>query len=218
MAVDIFQMNAKKADGTLAPFYPVAHQQSVINAMAQKAVLMTNTQAITVSGYYQYSAATTNLPVGIPTTGYILASFTDSKNGQLAIIGSTLSRVLVNGVWGSWVNSANAKDTELIYPALGNGAAGHQQFRVSYQKIGRLISFSGRLRLPVVSQNQIQIASVPAAYFPQQQQFFEVPIAGKQTDLFAKIVIDVDGIIYCYLSNTSSQYFSLDGISYLTKD
>lgn len=135
MAVDIFQMNAKKADGTLAPFYPVVHQKSVINGMAQAAVLMTNTQAITTSGYYQYSAATTNLPTGIPTTGYISASFVDPKNGLLMIQGTLWSRQLINGSWGQWQELSRDVDTGWIPVPLKNGSTGDA--RVC--KIGKVV-------------------------------------------------------------------------------
>ena len=106
----------------------------------------------------------------------------------------------------------------LRYPTMGGGASSHATFRVNYEKVGRLVLFGGRALLPVVTATQVQIASVPLEFAPQQQKFIEVPIAGKQTDLFAKIVIDVDGIIYCYFCNSASQYFSLDSVNYLSKD
>ncbi|WP_413509797.1 BppU family phage baseplate upper protein [Carnobacterium maltaromaticum] len=109
-------------------------------------------------------------------------------------------------------------ESGLRYPTMGGGASSHATFRVNYEKVGRLVSFGGRAFLPSVTATQIQIASVPLEFAPQQQKFFEVTVAGRQTDLFAKIVIDVDGIIYCYFCNSTSQYFVLDGINYLTKD
>ncbi|WP_413508886.1 phage baseplate upper protein [Carnobacterium maltaromaticum] len=117
----------------------------------------------------------------------------------------------------------NAKQDKLFesglrYPSLGGGAASHATFRVNYEKVGRLVSFGGRALLPAITTTQVQIASVPLVYAPQTQKFYEIPVAGRQTDLFAKIVIDVDGIIYCYFCNSTSQYFVLDGINYLTKD
>lgn len=118
----------------------------------------------------------------------------------------------------------NAKQDKLFesglrYPSLGGGAASHATFRVNYEKVGRLVSFGGRLLLPLVSTGaQVRIGSVPPQFSPQLQKFYEVAVAGRQTDLFANIVIDTDGQIYCYYCNTASQYFSLDLISYLTKE
>lgn len=109
-------------------------------------------------------------------------------------------------------------ESGLRYPTMGGGATSNTTFRVNYEKVGRSVSFGGRALLPSVTATQIQIASVPLEFAPQQQKFFEVTVAGRQTDLFAKIVIDVDGIIYCYFCNSTSQYFVLDGINYLTKD
>ena len=109
-------------------------------------------------------------------------------------------------------------ESGLRYPTMGGGATSNTTFRVNYEKVGRSVSFGGRALLPSVTATQIQIASVPLEFAPQQQNFFEVTVAGRQTDLFAKIVIDVDGIIYCYFCNSTSQYFVLDGINYLTKD
>ncbi|WP_421000021.1 BppU family phage baseplate upper protein [Carnobacterium maltaromaticum] len=118
----------------------------------------------------------------------------------------------------------NAKQDKLFesglrYPSLGGGAASHATFRVHYEKSGRLVDFGGRLLLPLVSTGaQVRIGSVPPQFSPQLQKFYEVAVAGRQTDLFANIVIDIDGQIYCYYCNTASQYFSLDLISYLTKE
>ncbi|WP_421000579.1 phage baseplate upper protein [Carnobacterium maltaromaticum] len=118
----------------------------------------------------------------------------------------------------------NAKQDKLFesglrYPSLGGGAASHATFRVHYEKSGRLVDFGGRLLLPLVSTGaQVRIGSVPPQFSPQLQKFYEVAVAGRQTDLFANIVIDTDGQIYCYYCNTASQYFSLDLINYLTKD
>ena len=110
-------------------------------------------------------------------------------------------------------------ESGLRYPSLGGGAGSHTTFRVHYEKSGRLVSFGGRLLLPLVSAGaQVRIGSVPSQFAPQIQKFYEVAVAGRQTDLFANIVIDTDGQIYCYYCNTASQYFSLDLISYLTKE
>ncbi|MFS7413348.1 hypothetical protein AB6889_12150 [Carnobacterium maltaromaticum] len=107
----------------------------------------------------------------------------------------------------------------LRYPTMGGGASSHATFRVNYEKVGRLVSFGGRLLLPLVSTGaQVRIGSVPPQFSPQLQKFYEVAVAGRQTDLFANIVIDTDGQIYCYYCNTASQYFSLDLINYLTKE
>ncbi|WP_420999952.1 phage baseplate upper protein [Carnobacterium maltaromaticum] len=107
----------------------------------------------------------------------------------------------------------NAKQDKLFesglrYPSLGGGAASHATFRVHYEKSGRLVDFGGRLLLPLVSTGaQVRIGSVPPQFSPQLQKFYEVAVAGRQTDLFANIVIDIDGQIYCYYCNTCIAIF-----------
>lgn len=158
MATDIMQMNSKTAEGLLSPFYPVTSINAVINGMAQKATLVTNTQSITVSGLYQYTAATTNLPGGIATTGYILASFIDAKNGQLNITGTTLSRLLVNGVWGAWVNFGI--DTGWMKVQFSAGVSSSDCY---IRKIGDVVYFKGWLISPA---EKYDIWTIPAEFRP----------------------------------------------------
>lgn len=210
MAVDIFQMNAKKADGTLAPFYPVAHQKSVINAMAQAAVFMTNTQAITTSGYYQYSAATTNLPAGIPPTGYISASFVDPKNGLLMIQGTLWSRQIINGSWGVWQELSRDNDTGWVeLPIQGSISSG-----VKMRRIGNLVKLSGSIKFAT---DTGPLLDWPQGFKPSQTSF-SFSIMG-QASGFQMLVLFISKNGVSVLRNTSnSTVFHLDSLSFLTDD
>lgn len=213
MATDIYQLNFKNTGGALLPFFPVSHQKAIINAMAEKAILVTNTQTISASGYYQYTAATTNLPAGLPAVGYISAAFLDSKNGQLAILGTTWSRLMINSVWSAWVNSNVVSDSGWITPAT-SGVTPDSGKPLQYRKIGNKVRFRGGGTFQTAAGQMFLI--VPEGCRPVgQPEYFETMVRDSDYTRLCKIQVQTDGACRIITNSFYANPVFLDGFDYL---
>ncbi|MDZ5759333.1 hypothetical protein RAK27_11730 [Carnobacterium maltaromaticum] len=214
MATDIYQLNFKNTAGALLPFFPVSHQKAIINAMAEKAILVTNTQTISASGYYQYTAATTNLPAGLPAVGYISAAFLDSKNGQLAILGTTWSRLMINSVWSAWVNSNAESDSGWI-KAITSGVTHDSGKPLQYRKIGNKVMFRGGGTFPTAAGTTFLV--LPGGFSPiGQNAFFDTTV--RDSNPQHKCIVQVLTSSECKIitNSYSANPIFLDGFEYLT--
>lgn len=102
--------------------------------------------------------------------------------------------------------------SELRKITLKNGVISDTIVPLSYTKTDKFIKMSGRAKL-VITSTPILIAVVEK---PLQELFFPLRVVGAQTDLVANINIKLDGSMYLYNSNNSTQLFSFDNISYIS--
>ena len=102
--------------------------------------------------------------------------------------------------------------SELRKITLKNGVIADTIVPLSYTKTDKFIKMSGRAKL-VTTSTPILIAVVEK---PLQELFFPLRVVGAQTDLVANINIKLDGSMYLYNSNNSTQLFSFDSISYIS--
>lgn len=102
--------------------------------------------------------------------------------------------------------------SELRKITLKNGVIADTIAPLSYTKTDKFIKMSGRAKL-VITSTPILIAVVEK---PLQELFFSLRVVGAQTDLVANINIKLDGSMYLYNSNNSTQLFSFDSISYIS--
>ncbi|MFS7402240.1 phage tail spike protein [Carnobacterium maltaromaticum] len=102
--------------------------------------------------------------------------------------------------------------SELRKITLKNGVISDTIVPLSYTKTDKFIKMSGRAKL-VITSTPILIAVVEK---PLQELFFPLRVVGAQTDLVANINIKLDGSMYLYNSNNSTQLFSFDSISYIS--
>ncbi|WP_413509639.1 phage tail spike protein [Carnobacterium maltaromaticum] len=102
--------------------------------------------------------------------------------------------------------------SELRKITLKNGVIADTIVPLSYTKTDKFIKMSGRAKL-VITSTPILIAVVEK---PLQELFFPLRVVGAQTDLVANINIKLDGSMYLYNSNNSTQLFSFDSISYIS--
>lgn len=102
--------------------------------------------------------------------------------------------------------------SELRKITLKNGVIADTIVPLSYTKTDKFIKMSGRAKL-VITSTPILIAVVEK---PLQELFYPLRVVGAQTDLVANINIKLDGSMYLYNSNNSTQLFSFDSISYIS--
>lgn len=214
METDIMQLNQKNAAGALVPFFPVTNQKAVINGMPQSAVLINNTQSINSSGFYFYNVSTTNLPAGINKTGYIIAAFSDSKNGQLSIPCTTWARLLVNGVWSAW--ESNEKFYSVTGVAGLNGWYAYNNTKMLVAKTGRIVDVALQLNAGVVTSGT-EMAILPDWAAPLLDgRTFDVACITSGWEVKTGTVVVRGNKLYCGTNITS--YFVNISLQYTSKD